>query len=154
MAGETVLTFIGNLVDDPELRVTPTGHGVAKFRVASTPRTFDKQANEWRDGETVFLTVTAWRSLAENCADSLKRGMRVIVVGPLKQRSYEDREGVKRTVYEIEADDVAPSLKTATAVVTKSTGRQGNSQQHQGGYSGGYAQQPQHDQWNTGQPPH
>ncbi|MET9943246.1 single-stranded DNA-binding protein, partial [Streptomyces halstedii] len=99
MAGETVITIVGNLVDDPELKFTPAGHPVAKFRIASTPRTFDRQTNEWKDGESLFLTVTAWRSLAENVAGSLQRGMRVIVQGALKQRSYEDREGVKRTVY-------------------------------------------------------
>ncbi|WP_329622948.1 single-stranded DNA-binding protein [Streptomyces sp. NBC_01255] len=149
MAGETTITLAGNLVDDPELRFTPAGHGVAKFRVASTPRTFDKQSQEWKDGDPLFLTVSAWRSLGENCAESLQRGTRVIVTGVLKQRSYEDGQGVKRTVYEIEADDVAPSLKTATTVVTKSTGRQGNSQQSSGGYSQQQRQQPQNDQWNT-----
>ncbi|MFF5790227.1 single-stranded DNA-binding protein [Streptomyces sp. NPDC012693] len=158
MAGETTITLAGNLVDDPELKFTPAGHGVVKFRVASTPRTFDKQAQEWRDGDPLFLTVSAWRSLAENATETLQRGMRVIVTGVLKQRSYEDREGVKRTVYEVEADDIAPSLKTATATVTKTTGRQSNTgQQRQGGYSGGqqssgYAQQPQTDQWNTSSP--
>ncbi|MFF2014025.1 single-stranded DNA-binding protein [Streptomyces sp. NPDC058195] len=151
MAGETVLTFTGNLVDDPELRFTPAGHAIAKFRVASTPRTFDKSANEWRDGVAVFLTVTAWRSLGENAAGSLTRGMRVIVHGALKQRSYEDREGVKRTVYEIEAEDVGPSLKTATAAVTKTNGNQGPARQQQSS-SGGYgAQQPANDPWANGQ---
>ncbi|WP_430479332.1 single-stranded DNA-binding protein [Streptomyces sp. P11-1] len=151
MAGETVITYVGNLVDDPELKFTPAGHAVAKFRMASTPRTFDRQANEWRDGESLFLTVTAWRSLAENVAGSLQRGMRVIVQGALKQRSYEDREGVKRTVYEVEAEEVGPSLKTATAAVTKTNGNQGRTRQQQPS-SGGYgAQQPAHDQWNTGQ---
>ncbi|MFB7029642.1 MULTISPECIES: single-stranded DNA-binding protein [unclassified Streptomyces] len=160
MAGETTITLAGNLVDDPEVRFTPAGHAVAKFRVASTPRTFDKQAQEWKDGDPLFLTVSAWRSLAENCGESLQRGMRVIVTGALKQRSYEDREGVKRTVYEVEAEDVAPSLKTATATVTKTTGRQNTQQRPQNGYSGqqsgGYAQQqpqrPQNDQWNTNGP--
>ncbi|MGC5398058.1 single-stranded DNA-binding protein [Streptomyces sp. DT20] len=154
MAGETVITFVGNLVDDPELKFTPSGHAVAKFRVASTPRTFDKFTNEWKDGESVFLTVNAWRQLAQNCAESLTRGMRVIVHGALKQRSYEDREGVKRTVYEIEAEDVAPSLKTATAQVTKTTGN-GQQRAQQQPQTGGYAaqQQPQADPWNTGQQP-
>ncbi|MEU2120028.1 single-stranded DNA-binding protein [Streptomyces sp. NPDC016459] len=149
MAGETLITLAGNLVDDPELRFTPAGHGVAKFRVASTPRTFDKQAQEWRDGDPLFLTVNAWRSLGENCAESLQRGTRVIVTGVLKQRSYEDGQGVKRTVYEIEAEDVAPSLKTATAAVTKKTSRQNTSQQNQGGYGQQRPQQPHNDPWNT-----
>ncbi|MFI8817481.1 MULTISPECIES: single-stranded DNA-binding protein [unclassified Streptomyces] len=152
MAGETVITIVGNLVDDPELRFTPSGHAVAKFRVASTPRTFDKQAQEWKDGEGLFLTVTAWRSLAENVAGSLTRGMRVIVTGALKQRSYEDRESVKRTVYEIEAEDVGPSLKGATAAVTKTNGNQGRQSQQQPSTGGYGAQQPVRDQWNTGQP--
>lgn len=152
MAGETVLTFLGNLVDDPELKFTPSGHAVAKFRVASTPRTFDKSTNEWRDGDSTFLTVTAWRTLAQNIADSLTRGTRVIVHGALKQRTYEDREGVKRTVYEIEAEDVAPSLKTATAQVTKTTGNGQQRQQQAPQPTGGYgAQQPTADPWDTNQ---
>lgn len=153
MAGETTITLVGNLVDDPELRFTPAGHAVAKFRVASTPRTFDKQANAWKDGESVFLSVTAWRSLGENCAGSLQRGMRVIVHGALKQRSYEDREGAKRTVYEIEAEDVGPSLKTATAAVTKTNGNQGPARQQQPSSGGGYSaqQQPATDPWANGQ---
>ncbi|MET7759760.1 single-stranded DNA-binding protein [Streptomyces sp. NPDC005389] len=156
MAGETQITLAGNLVDDPELRFTPSGHGVAKFRVASTPRTFDKQAQEWKDGDPLFMTVSAWRSLAEHCTESLQRGTRVIVTGVLKQRSYEDGQGVKRTVYEIEADDVAPSLKNATATVTKANGRQNSGAQQNQGYGGGqqntsgYGQQPPRDQWNTG----
>ena len=125
MSGETVITVIGNLVDDPELRFTPGGAAVAKFRVASTPRTFDKQTNEWKDGESLFLTCSVWRQQAENVAESLTRGTRVIVQGRLKQRSYEDREGVKRTVYELDVEEVAPSLKGATAKVTKSAGGQG-----------------------------
>jgi single-strand DNA-binding protein len=136
MAGETVITVVGNLVDDPELRFTPSGAAVAKFRVASTPRIFDKQTNEWKDGEGLFLTCSVWRQAAENVAESLQRGMRVVVQGRLKQRSYEDREGVKRTVYELDVEEVGPSLKTATAKVTKTTGRGG-----QGGYSGGGQQQ-------------
>ncbi|MFJ4829658.1 single-stranded DNA-binding protein [Streptomyces sp. NPDC088747] len=132
MAGETVITVVGNLVDDPELRFTPSGAAVAKFRVASTPRTFDRQTNEWKDGESLFLTCSVWRQAAENVAESLQRGMRVIVQGRLKQRSYEDREGVKRTVYELDVEEVGASLKSATAKVTKTTGRGG-----QGGYSGG-----------------
>ncbi|MFJ2113180.1 MULTISPECIES: single-stranded DNA-binding protein [unclassified Streptomyces] len=133
MAGETVITVVGNLVDDPELRFTPSGAAVAKFRVASTPRIFDKQTNEWKDGEGLFLTCSVWRQAAENVAESLQRGMRVVVQGRLKQRSYEDREGVKRTVYELDVEEVGPSLKSATAKVTKTTGRSGG----QGGYGGG-----------------
>jgi single-strand DNA-binding protein len=132
MAGETVITVVGNLVDDPELRFTPSGAAVAKFRVASTPRMFDRQTNEWKDGESLFLTCSVWRQAAENVAESLQRGMRVVVQGRLKQRSYEDREGVKRTVYELDVEEVGPSLKNATAKVTKTTGRGG-----QGGYGGG-----------------
>jgi len=135
MAGETVITVVGNLVDDPELRFTPSGAAVAKFRVASTPRTFDRQTNEWKDGESLFLTCSVWRQAAENVAESLQRGMRVIVQGRLKQRSYEDREGVKRTVYELDVEEVGASLKNATAKVTKTTGRGG--QGGQGGYGGG-----------------
>src|ERR687886_132033 len=130
-AGDTVITVVGNLVDDPELRFTPSGAAVAKFRVASTPRFMDRQTNEWKDGESLFLTCNVWRQAAENVAESLTRGMRVIVQGRLKQRSYETREGEKRTVYEIEVDEVGPSLKSATAKVNK-TARGGG-----GGFSGG-----------------
>ncbi|HIV59102.1 MAG TPA: single-stranded DNA-binding protein [Candidatus Stackebrandtia faecavium] len=119
MAGETVITVIGNLTDDPELRYTPSGAAVAKFRVASTPRTFDKASGEWRDGEALFLNCNAWRQLAENVAETLSRGTRVVVQGRLRQRSYETREGEKRTVVEMEADEVGPSLKYATAKVQK-----------------------------------
>ncbi|MEV6668829.1 single-stranded DNA-binding protein [Streptomyces sp. NPDC051162] len=133
MAGETVITVVGNLVDDPELRFTPSGAAVAKFRVASTPRTFDRQTNEWKDGESLFLTCSVWRQAAENVAESLQRGMRVIVQGRLKQRSYEDREGVKRTVYELDVEEVGASLKNATAKVTKTSGRGGQG----GGFGGG-----------------
>ncbi|MFJ8823825.1 single-stranded DNA-binding protein [Streptomyces sp. NPDC102467] len=132
MAGETVITVVGNLVDDPELRFTPSGAAVAKFRVASTPRTFDRQTNEFKDGDSLFLTCSVWRQAAENVAESLQRGMRVIVQGRLKQRSYEDREGVKRTVYELDVEEVGASLRSATAKVTKTSGRGG-----QGGYGGG-----------------
>ncbi|GHH38452.1 single-stranded DNA-binding protein [Streptomyces candidus] len=137
MAGETVITVVGNLVDDPELRFTPSGAAVAKFRVASTPRIFDKQTNEWKDGEGLFLTCSVWRQAAENVAESLQRGMRVIVQGRLKQRSYEDREGIKRTVYELDVEEVGPSLKTATAKVTKTSGRGAQG----GGFGGGGGQQ-------------
>ena len=122
MAGETVITVVGNLVDDPELRFTPAGVAVAKFRIASTPRSFNKTTNQWEDGEALFLTCSVWRQAAEHVAESLARGLRVIVQGRLKQRSYEDREGVKRTVYELDVDEVGPSLTFATAKVTKASG--------------------------------
>src|SRR5450759_4552967 len=125
-AGDTQITIAGNLVDDPELRYTPTGQAVANFRVASTPRFLDKATNEWKDGDSLFLTCNVWRQAAENVAESLQRGMRVIVTGRLKQRSYETREGEKRTVYEVEVDDVGPSLKSASAKVTKSNRSGGN----------------------------
>lgn len=118
-AGDVTITMVGNLVNDPELRYTPTGQAVATFRMASTPRFLDKTTNEWKDGESLFLSVNMWRQAAENIAESLTRGMRVIVVGRLKQRSYETKEGEKRTVFEIEADDIGPSLKNASAKVTK-----------------------------------
>lgn len=140
MAGETVITVVGNLVDDPELRFTPSGAAVAKFRVASTPRTFDRQTNEWKDGESLFLTCSVWRQAAENVAESLQRGMRVIVQGRLKQRSYEDREGVKRTVYELDVDEVGASLRSATAKVTKTAGGGGSRGGQAGGYGGGGGQ--------------
>jgi single-strand DNA-binding protein len=119
MAGETVITVVGNLTDDPELRFTPSGAAVAKFRVASTPRFMDKTTNEWKDGEPLFLQCVVWRQAAENCAESLQRGARVIVTGRLKQRSYETREGEKRTVIELEVDEVGPSLRYATAAPKK-----------------------------------
>ena len=140
MAGETVITLVGNLVEDPELRFTPSGAAVANFRVASTPRTFDRQNNEWKDGETLFLSCAVWRQAAENVAESLQRGMRVIISGRLKSRSYETREGEKRTVFEIDVDEVGPSLKTATAKVTKTT-RSGG-----GGYGSGPSD---NDPWAT-----
>ena len=123
--------MIGNLVDDPELRFTPSGAAVAKFRVASTPRYLDKQTNEWKDGESLFLQCQIWRQAAENVAESLTKGMRVILSGRLKQRSYETKEGEKRTVFEVEVDEVGPSLRNATAKVTKT--------QRAGGTSGGYS---------------
>jgi single-strand DNA-binding protein len=115
------MTLVGNLVDDPELRFTPAGQPVAKFRVASTPRFLNKQTNEWQDGDSLFLTCTVWRQAAENVAESLQRGTRVIVTGRLKQRSYETKEGEKRTVYELECDEVGPSLRSASAKVQKVT---------------------------------
>ena len=132
MAGETVITVVGNLVDDPELRFTPSGAAVANFRIASTPRVMNRQTNEWEDGEGLFLSCAVWRQAAENVAESLQKGMRVVVQGRLKQRSYETREGEKRTVYELDVEEVGPSLKYATAKVTRTT-RQGGG----GGYSGG-----------------
>jgi single-strand DNA-binding protein len=129
MAGETVITVVGNLVDDPELRFTPSGAAVANFRIASTPRTFDRQTNEWKDGDALFLSCSVWRQAAENVAESLTKGMRVVVQGRLRQRSYEDREGQRRTVVELEVDEVGPSLRYATAKVTRSSGGGG------GGYS-------------------
>lgn len=136
MAGDTQITVVGNLVSDPELRYTPTGVAVANFRVASTPRTFDRQANEWKDGDSLFLTCNVWRQAAENVAESLQRGMRVVVMGRLHQRSYETREGEKRVVYEIEVDDVGPSLRNASAKVTKSN-RSGGGGGGGGGFGGG-----------------
>ena len=118
-AGDTQITIAGNLVDDPELRFTPAGQPVARFRVASTPRFLDKNTNEWKDGDSLFLTCNVWRQAAENVAESLTRGTRVIVSGRLRQRSYETKEGEKRTVYEVEVDDVGPSLRNASAKVNK-----------------------------------
>jgi single-strand DNA-binding protein len=134
MAGETPITVVGNLTADPELRFTPSGAAVANFTVASTPRTFDRQTNDWKDGEALFLNCSVWRQAAENAAESLTRGMRVIVSGRLKARSYETREGEKRTVFEIDVDEVGPSMKYATAKVTK-TSRSGGGQGY--GSSGG-----------------
>ena len=118
-AGDVTITVVGNLTDDPELRFTPSGAAVAKFRVASTPRFLDKQTNEWKDGEPLFLSCNIWRQAAENVAESLQRGARVIVTGRLRQRSYETREGEKRTVIEMEVDEIGPSLRYATAKVQK-----------------------------------
>ncbi|MGW5673959.1 single-stranded DNA-binding protein [Streptomyces sp. NPDC003860] len=140
MAGETPITFVGNVVADPELRFTTSGAPVANFRVASTPRTFDRQANEWKDAEPLFLTVNVWRQQAENVAESIRRGDRVIVVGRLVQRQYETN-GERRTSYEIQAEDIGPALKNATAHVTK-TGQQRAQQAPQQGYGA-----PQSDQW-------
>lgn len=120
-AGDTNITMIGNLVDDPELRFTPSGAAVANFRVASTPRVLDKNTNEWKDGDSLFLQCNIWRQAAENVAESLTKGMRVILSGRLKQRSYETKEGEKRTVFEVEVDEIGPSLRNATAKVTKTS---------------------------------
>jgi single-strand DNA-binding protein len=135
MAGETIITVVGNLVDDPELRFTPSGAAVANFRIASTPRTFDRQTNEWKDGDALFLSCSVWRQAAENVAESLQKGMRVVVQGRLKSRQYETREGEKRTVMEIEVEEVGPSLKYATAKVTRAQRSGGG-----GGYGGGAPQ--------------
>ena len=153
MAGETPITLIGNLTADPELRFTPNGAAVANFTVASTPRTFDRQTNEWKDGDAMFLNCSVWRQYAENVAESLSKGTRVIVSGRLKARSYETREGEKRTVFEIDVDEVGPALRYATAKVTRTQGGGGgggNWQGNQGGNTGGGGgggQQP--DPWSS-----
>lgn len=121
-SGDVQVTFVGNLTGDPELRFTPSGAAVASFTVASTPRTFDSKTNEWKDGETIFLRCSVWRQYAENVAESLTKGARVIVVGKLKQRSYEDKEGIKRTSIECDVEDIGPALRNATARVTKTAG--------------------------------
>lgn len=162
MAGDTVITVVGNLTDDPELRFTANGAAVANFTVASTPRFFDKQNNEWKDGEALFLRCSIWRQAAENVAETLQRGMRIVVQGRLKQRSFENREGEKRTVYEIDVEEVGPSLKYATAKVTKVTrsssgfggssnaGAAGPGGSQGGPQSGGSA--PTEDPWATAAP--
>ena len=139
MAGDTVITVVGNLTADPELRFTPSGAAVANFTVASTPRTFDKNSNEWKDGEALFLRCSVWRQAAENVAESLHRGTAVIVQGRLKQRSYETKEGEKRTVYELDVEELGPSLKFATAKVTKASrgGGGGGGGSYGGGGGGG-----------------
>lgn len=137
MAGETVLTLVGNLTGDPELRFTPSGAAVANFTVASTPRTFDRQSNEWKDGDTLFMRCSIWREAAESVAESLTKGTRVIVTGRLIQRSYETREGEKRTVVELQVDEVGPSLRYATAKVTRTQRSGGGS--FGGSSSGGFS---------------
>ena len=151
MAGETVITVVGNLVDDPELRFTPSGAAVANFRIASTPRTFDRQSNEWKDGDALFLSCSVWRQAAENVAESLQKGMRVIVTGRLTMRQYETREGEKRTSTEIQVDEVGPALKYATAKVTRTT-RSGGGGGYSGGGQGGGASQGGDDPWATPAP--
>jgi single-strand DNA-binding protein len=156
-AGDTTITIIGNLVNDPELRYTPTGQAVATFRVASTPRFMDRQTNEWKDGDSLFLSCNVWRQAAENVAESLQRGMRVIVSGRLRQRSYETKEGEKRTVYEIEVDEVGPSLRNASAKVNRSArsgsgsgsgfGGGQSGQGGQAGYGGGAGGRANDDPW-------
>lgn len=154
MAGETIITVVGNLTADPELRYTQSGLAVANFTIASTPRTFDRAANDWKDGEALFLRASCWREFAEHVAGSLTKGSRVVATGRLKQRSYETKEGEKRTAIELEVDEIGPSLRYATAQVTKAAGGGGRSQgavadepwstggSNSGGASGG-------DVWNT-----
>jgi single-strand DNA-binding protein len=153
VAGDTILTVVGNLTADPELRFTPSGAAVANFTVASTPRIFDRQSNEWKDGDALFMRCSIWREAAENVAESLTRGSRVIVQGRLKQRSYETREGEKRTVVELEVDEIGPSLRYATAKVNKASRSGGGGG---GGFgSGGGApraaasDQPKDDPWGS-----
>lgn len=158
MGNETIITVTGNLTDDPELRFTPSGHAVANFSVASTPTAFNKQTNEWEDQETLFLRCSIWRAAAENVAESLQKGMRVIVQGKLKQRSYETREGEKRTTFELDVMEIGPSLQFATAKVTRANRQQGSGQQQgqqqpqgQGGQQPGQPQGGQ-QQWSGQQP--
>jgi single-strand DNA-binding protein len=147
MAGDTNITLIGNLTDDPELRFTPSGAAVAKFRIASTPRYLDRQSGEWKDGEALFLACNVWRQAAENVAESLQRGARVIVSGRLKQRTYETKEGEKRTVFEVEVDEIGPSLRYATAKVQKMSRSSG------GGFGGGGGgSAPADDPWASATP--
>ena len=156
MAGDTVITVIGNITGDPELRFTPSGAAVANFTVASTPRAFDRQSNEWKDGETLFMRCSVWRDAAENVAESIQRGTRVIVSGRLKSRSYETKEGEKRTVVEMDVDEIGPSLRYASAKVTKT--QRGGGQGSGGGFGGGQgggggfgsSGGSQEDPWATG----
>jgi single-strand DNA-binding protein len=147
MAGETIITVVGNLTADPELRFTPSGAAVASFTIASTPRTFDRNSNEWKDGEALFLRCSLWRQAAENAAESLTRGMRVIAQGRLKQRSYETREGEKRTVIELDVDEIGPSLKYASAKVNRT--QRGSSSGGGYGASGSSDSAPADDPWSS-----
>ena len=155
MAGDTVITVVGNLTADPELRFTPSGAAVANFTVASTPRIFDRQSNEWKDGDALFLRCSIWREAAENVAESLTRGSRVIAQGRLKQRSYETKEGEKRTVVELEVDEIGPSLRYATAKVNKASrsggggGGFGSSGGGDRGGARGGSEQPKDDPWGS-----
>jgi single-strand DNA-binding protein len=151
MAGDTIITVIGNLTSDPELRFTPSGAAVANFTVASTPRTLDKASGEWKDGEALFLRCNIWRQAAENVAESLTRGARVVVQGRLKQRSFETKEGEKRTVVELEVDEIGPSLKYATAKVNKVSRGGGGGGGFGGGSSssGGGGSAPSDDPWGS-----
>lgn len=154
MAGETVITVVGNLTADPELRFTQSGAAVANFTVASTPRTFDRQSGEWKDGEALFLRCSIWRQAAENAAESLGRGMRVVVQGRLKQRSFETKEGEKRTVVELDVDEVGPSLRYATAKVNKVSRGGGGGGFGGGGGAGGSggSSAPADDPWSSAPP--
>jgi single-strand DNA-binding protein len=150
MAGDTVITVVGNLTADPELRFTPSGAAVASFTIASTPRTFDRNTNEWKDGEALFLRCSIWRQAAESVAESLQRGMRVIAQGRLKQRSYETREGEKRTVIELEVDEIGPSLKYATAKVNRTQrGSSSGGGFGSSGSEGGGGSAPADDPWGS-----
>src|SRR6201995_2539850 len=155
MAGDTIITVVGNLTGDPELRFTPSGAAVANFTVASTPRAFDRQTNEWKDQETLFMRCSVWREAAENIAESLVRGNRVLVTGRLKSRSYETKEGEKRTVVELEVDEVGPSLRYATAKVNKvqrgsaTVGGFGSGGGSGGSGSGGFGGAPVDDPWGS-----
>jgi single-strand DNA-binding protein len=156
VAGETIITVVGNLTSDPELRYTQNGLAVANFTIASTPRSFDRASNEWKDGEALFLRASVWRDFAEHVAGSLTKGSRVIATGRLKQRSYETKEGEKRTSIELEVDEIGPSLRYATAQVTRSSGGSGGGGRGQvgggnGGGGGGRPQQsqPQSDPWGA-----
>jgi len=148
MAGDTILTVVGNLTADPELRFTPSGAAVANFTVASTPRTFDRQTQEWKDGDALFLRCNVWRQAAENVAESLTRGARVVVSGRLKQRSFEAKEGEKRTVVELEVDEVGPSLRYATAKVTKASRGSGGGTGG-GGFGASGSSGGSDDPWST-----
>ncbi|HWH26514.1 MAG TPA: single-stranded DNA-binding protein [Pseudolysinimonas sp.] len=150
MAGETIITVVGNLTADPELRYTQGGLAVANFTIASTPRTFDRQANDWKDGEALFLRASCWREFAEHVAGSLTKGARVVATGRLKQRSYETKEGEKRTSIELEIDEIGPSLRYATAQVTRASGGAGGGRPQAGAVSGG---QPSADEpWAASAP--
>jgi single-strand DNA-binding protein len=155
VAGDTIITVVGNLTADPELRFTPSGAAVANFTVASTPRIFDRQSNEWKDGDALFMRCSIWREAAENVAESLTRGSRVIVQGRLKQRSYETREGEKRTVVELEVEEIGPSLKYATAKVNKASrtggggGGFGGGGGSRGGSASGGGEAKQDDPWGS-----
>jgi single-strand DNA-binding protein len=146
MAGETIITVVGNLTSDPELRYTQNGLAVANFTIASTPRSFDRQSNEWKDGEALFLRASVWREFAEHVAGSLTKGSRVIATGRLKQRSYQDREGNNRTAIELEVDEIGPSLRYATAQVTRSSGGGGGGRGQVSGGGGGGGGRPQAQQ--------
>jgi single-strand DNA-binding protein len=151
MAGETVITLVGNLTADPELRFTPSGAAVANFTVASTPRQFDRQTNEWKDGDAMFLNCAVWRQAAENVAESLQKGMRVIVQGRLKSRSYETREGERRTVFEVDVDEIGPALKYATAKVNRNAGGGGGGGSRPSSGGGGGGSFGGEDPWSAGQ---